>query len=159
MTHPALPSAEAPHPGRCRCGRVQIELSAPPIMTAACHCRGCQRMSASAFSLTAMVTPATFRVTAGETVRGGAKTPQLDHRFCPDCMSWMFTRIAGVEDFLNLRPTMLDDPRWSVPFIETMTSDRLPWATTPARHSYAGFPPPEDYGPLLAEFAATLEAP
>lgn len=25
-----------------------------PILTMACHCRGCQRMSASAFSLTAM---------------------------------------------------------------------------------------------------------
>jgi len=156
MTRSALPSPGAPLAGQCRCGKVRIALSAAPIMTAACHCRGCQRMSASAFSLTAMVAPAAFEVTAGETVRGGAKTPQLDHRFCPDCMSWMFTRIAGVEDFLNVRAAMLDDPRWSEPFIETMTSERLPWATTPARHSYAHFPPPEDYGRLLAAFAATL---
>jgi hypothetical protein len=146
----------APMTGACRCGAVRIELTAPPIMTAACHCRGCQRMSASAFSLTAMVPPAAFRVTAGETVRGGIKGPQLDHRFCPECMTWMFTRIAGVDDFLNLRSTMLDEPRWCTPFIETMTAEKLPWADTPAKHKYPGFPPPEDYGRLLAEFAATL---
>jgi hypothetical protein len=151
----ALPSPDAPHAGHCRCGRTTIAITAPPIMTAACHCRGCQRMSASAFSLTALVPVAAFVVTAGSPVRGGIKGPQLDHNFCPDCMSWMFTRIAGM-DFVNVRPTMLDDPRWAVPFIETVTAEKLPWATTPARHRYAHYPPPEDYGPLMAEFAASL---
>lgn len=151
----SLPSANAPQTGRCRCGRTSIAITAPPIMTAACHCRGCQRMSASAFSLTALVPVAAFAVTAGSPVRGGIKGPQLDHNFCPDCMSWMFTRIDGM-DFVNVRPTMFDDPRWSIPFIETVTAEKLPWATTPARHSYPGYPPPEDYGPLLAEFAAGL---
>jgi hypothetical protein len=50
---------------------------------------------------------------------------------------------------------MFDDPRWSVPFIETVTAEKLPWATTPARHSYAGYPPPEQFGSLLAEYAAS----
>jgi len=113
-------------------------------------------MSASAFSLTAMVPATAFAVTAGSPVRGGIKGPQLDHNFCPDCMSWMFTRIAGVSDFVNVRPTMLDDPRWSVPFIETVTAEKLPWVATPARHSYPGYPPPDDYGPLMAAFAASL---
>jgi hypothetical protein len=143
-----------PLSGACRCGRLTVEITAAPIMTAACHCRGCQRMSASAFSLTAMVPPSAFRVVTGEPVRGGIKGPQLDHSFCPYCMTWMFTRISGVDDFLNVRPTMFDDPRLSRPFIETMTSARLPWATTPAVHSYETFPPPEDYARLLAEFAA-----
>ena len=156
MASSPLPSPDSPLAGRCRCGRTGIAITAAPIMTAACHCRGCQRMSASAFSLTAMVPPSAFHVTAGETVRGGAKTPQLDHRFCPECMSWMFTRIEGVDAFLNVRATMLDDPRWSTPFIETVTSEKLPWAQTPARHSYASYPPPEDFGMLLAGFAATL---
>lgn len=150
-----LPSPEAPLSGHCRCERTTIAITAPPIMTAACHCRGCQRMSASAFSLTCMVSPGAFQVTAGTPVRGGAKTPQLEHQFCPDCMTWMFTRIVGVDLFLNVRSTMFDDPRWSVPFIETVTAEKLPWATTPARHSYAGYPPPEQFGSLLAEYAAS----
>jgi hypothetical protein len=94
-----------------------------------------------------------FRVTAGEPVRGGIKGPELEHYFCPHCMTWVFTRIVGMNDFVNVRPTMFDDPRWSRPFIETMTSAKLPWAETPAKHSYEGFPPVEDYGRLMAEFA------
>jgi hypothetical protein len=149
MATPNLPLA-----GTCRCGRVEIEVTAPPIMTSACHCRGCQRMSASAWSLTAMFPTAAFRVSKGSVVRGGVRGPQLEHMFCPDCMTWMFTRIIGVDDFVNVRPTMFDDPEWTRPFIETMTAEKLPWADTPAKHSYAGFPPPEDYGRLMTEFAA-----
>ena len=51
-----------PIEGHCRCGAVRMEISAPPVMTAACHCTGCQRMSGSAYSLTAMIPAEGFRV-------------------------------------------------------------------------------------------------
>ena len=138
--------------GSCRCGATHIELNAAPFMTSACHCTGCQKMSASAFSLTAMVPAEAFRVTAGEPVKGGIQGPRLDHYFCPDCKSWMFTRIEGM-DFVNVRSAMLDDAQWTEPFIETMTAEKLPWAQTPARHSFPGFPAPEDYQRLMEAFA------
>lgn len=140
--------------GSCRCGEVTFEITAPPLMTAACHCTGCQRMSSSAFSLTAMVPAEGFAVVEGRTVVGGLRGPQLQHHFCPSCMSWMFTRIAGLDAFLNVRPTLLDDPSWFSPFIETMTKEKLPWAETPARHRFEGFPAMEDFPRLMAEFAA-----
>lgn len=140
--------------GSCRCGEVTFEITAPPLMTAACHCIGCQRMSSSAFSLTAMVPAEGFAVVEGRTVVGGLRGPQLQHHFCPSCMSWMFTRIAGLDAFLNVRPTLLDDPSWFSPFIETMTKEKLPWAETPARHRFEGFPAMEDFPRLMAEFAA-----
>lgn len=142
-----------PDVGTCRCGKTRIEISAPPFMTAACHCVGCRKMSSSAFSLTAMVAAEHFRVVEGEPVKGGAKGPELDHYFCADCMTWMFTRVVGMDQFVNVRPTMFDTERWSVPFIETMTRARLPWATTPAKHSYAEFPTFDDFPALMAEFA------
>ena len=142
-----------PAAGNCRCGRVRIEISAPPVMTAACHCRGCQRMSASAFSLTAMVPMGNFHVAEGDPVKGGVMGPQLDHYFCPDCKTWIFTRITGMDNVVNVRPTMFDEPEWSRPFIETMTSEKLPWAQTPALHSYEGYPTPETFPALLEEFA------
>jgi hypothetical protein len=55
MSELTLPAA-----GRCRCDEVEIRLSTPPILTMACHCKGCQRMSASAFSLSVAI-PATAR--------------------------------------------------------------------------------------------------
>ncbi|WP_417722460.1 GFA family protein [Salipiger sp.] len=139
--------------GTCRCGATRIEVSVPPIMTAACHCSGCRKMASSAFSLTMMVPVAGFRVVEGAPVLGGIKGPQLDHYCCPDCLSWMFTRIAGIDAFLNVRPVMFDVPEWSEPFIETMCAERLDWATTPARHSYDGFPGEADFPALLAEYA------
>jgi hypothetical protein len=34
------------------------------------------------------------------------------HFFCPHCVSWLFTRPGGMDWFVKLRPTMLDDPSW-----------------------------------------------
>lgn len=142
-----------PWDGECRCGQVHIRITAAPIMTAACHCTGCQRMSASAYSLTVMIPTEGFAVTSGEPVIGGLHGA-IRHFFCPHCKSWMFTRPSGFDQFVNVRPTMLKDSSWFVPFIETYTSEKLPWVTTPAKRSYPKFPAMEDLGPLMAEFAA-----
>lgn len=64
----------------------------------------------------------------------------------------MFTRIDGM-DFVNLRPTMLDDSSWFMPFIETYTSEKYSWAKTGAVHSFEQFPPFEAYAGLTREFA------
>jgi hypothetical protein len=142
-----------PWDGGCRCGRVRLRVSAPPLVTVACHCTGCQRMSSSAFSLSVAIPSQGFAVTQGEPVIGGLHGAAR-HLFCAWCMTWMFTRMEGFDDFVKLRPTMLDDARWVVPFVETFTSEKLPWATTPAVHSYPTFPAMEDYAALVADFAA-----
>lgn len=149
MSQPILPLD-----GACRCGTVRIRVTAAPIMTSACHCRGCQRMSSSAFSLTAMVPGNALEVTQGTPVECGTHGPDQDHMACPDCMSWMFTRITGIDAFVNVRPTMFEDVSWFVPYIETMTSAKLPWVTTPAVHSYAEWPPMEQLQELMTEYAA-----
>ena len=141
-----------PLSGSCRCGRLEIRITKPPICTAACHCRGCQKMAASAYSLTAMVPLDGFAVTAGEPVVGGMHAPELEHNFCPHCMTWMFTRPAGM-GFVNLRPTMLDDTAWFRPFMETYASAKLPFAETGAVRSFPRFPAMEEIAGLLKEYA------
>lgn len=144
--------------GKCRCGVMAMEVSEPPMVTAACHCRGCQKMSASAFSLTALVPREGFKVVAGEPVLCGAKTPGLEHYGCGECFTWMFTRIIGPDGempFVNVRSVMFDNAAWSTPFIETMTAEKLEWAETPAQHSFEGFPPPERFGELMDAYAVS----
>jgi len=119
----------------------------------ACHCTRCQKMSASAYSLSAAIPSEGFEVTQGEPVIGGLHGASR-HYFCPHCMSWMFTRPEGFDFFVNLRPTMLDDTSWFTPFIETFTSEKLPWAATGARHSYQAFPPYEAFDGLIQEYGA-----
>ena len=140
-----------PMEGGCRCGQVRLKISAPPLLTMACHCKGCQQMTASAYSLSAAIPSEGFEVTKGEPVIGGLHGA-TKHYFCPHCMSWMFTRAKGMDWFVNVRPTMLDDPSPFTPFIETWTSEKLPWAMTPAKHSYPAFPPMEDFEGLTKEY-------
>ncbi|UCA46956.1 GFA family protein [Pseudochrobactrum sp. XF203] len=152
-----MKTPQLPFSGQCRCGKVRIEVSAAPIMTAACHCTGCQTMSSSAFSLTAMIPSSGFKVTDGKPVIGGLHGPQQHHYFCAYCMTWMFTRIEGVDAFVNVRPSLFDDHSWFVPFVETMTKEKLSWAQTPALYHYEAFPPLEDYEKLMGEFARQME--
>lgn len=142
-----------PWDGGCRCGKIRIRVTAPPLLAAACHCTGCQSMSASAFSMSIAVPDEGFAVTAGEPVIGGLHGASR-HYFCGWCMSWMFTRPEGVDGVINLRPTTLDRHDWFVPFAEFWTSEKLPWVTTAAVHSFATAPPMEDMPVLIEQYAA-----
>jgi hypothetical protein len=139
--------------GGCRCGQVRFRVSGRPLITMACHCTGCQRMTASAFSLSSLYPSRSFEVTLGEPVIGGLHGAPR-HNFCPRCMSWLFTRPEGMDEFVNVRATMLDDAGSFRPFVETFTIERLPWARTPAVHSFDRFPSEALFPGLLAEFAA-----
>ncbi|MGE0846128.1 MAG: GFA family protein [Flavobacteriaceae bacterium] len=150
LTMPPLP-----WDGGCRCGETRIRVTLPPILTMACHCAGCQSMTAAPYSLTMGIPADGFAVTKGETVIGGMREDPK-HHFCPVCMSWMFSRPDAVPHLIFLRPTMLDEHHWVAPFVECCTSERMPWAVTPARHSYEQFPPMEDYPGLIEAFQAQL---
>jgi hypothetical protein len=130
-------------------------VGAPPMMTVACHCTGCQRMSASAFSLSVAIPADGFAVTHGEPVIGGLHGATR-HYFCPHCMTWMFTRPEGMDWFVNLRTTMLDEAARLAPFVETYTAEKLPFAQTGAAHSFEALPPMEAWEGLMQEYAAAL---
>jgi hypothetical protein len=59
-----------------------------------------------------------------------------------------------MDEFVNVRVTMMDDAQSLSPFIETYTDEKLPWATTLAVHSFSKFPSPENFPALLSEFAS-----
>ena len=142
-----------PQEGGCLCGGVRFRVSAPPLFTSVCHCKGCQRMTGSAYSLSAAVPSAAFEVIAGDPVIG-ALHGEHRHFYCSHCMSWLFTRPDGADFLVNVRATMLDEPgAFAVPFMETGTRDKLPWVITPATHSFHMFPEMEDFPKLLEAFA------
>jgi hypothetical protein len=143
-----------PGEGGCRCGQVRFRIGAAPLLTMACHCTGCQKMTSSAFSLSVLVPSDAFEVTAGEPAIGGLHA-ETRHFFCPHCMSWMFTRPQGADHVVNVRATLLDDATGFTPFMETFTRERLAWATTPAVRSFDGFPAFEDYQELIQAYAAS----
>lgn len=138
--------------GSCRCGGVGLMVRGEPLVTMACHCTGCQRMTGSAFSLSSLYPADRFEVADGQTVLGGLKGGTR-HHFCPSCMSWLFTRPEGLDDFVNVRATMLDNAGDFVPFVETCTSEKLPFVVTGATFSYPGIPEGSEFPRLIAAFA------
>ena len=149
MAHPILPAE-----GYCRCGEVRFRLTTAPMLTIACHCIGCQRMTASAFSLTVMVQEDAFELTAGAPVVGALHAADAQHWHCPHCMSWTHSTFTPAQGFVNVRATMLDELDWFTPFVETMAAEKLAWVDLPVRHSFDRWPSAEQFGPLLAEYAA-----
>ncbi|KQR78075.1 GFA family protein [Rhizobium sp. Leaf341] len=151
MTHnlPHLPLT-----GACRCGKVRLRITAEPIVTMACHCTGCQKMTAGPYSLSVAIPAHGFSVPEGEPVIGGLHGDMLHHFACPHCLSWMFTRIESLPDMVNVRATMLDDLSWYRPFIETYTCEKLAFAGTGAAHSFERFPPMDAFPGLIAAYQA-----
>lgn len=142
-----------PVEGGCRCGRVRFRLLAAPLMEMACHCRVCQQMTSSAFSTGLMVSADAFAID-GETVAGGTPSEARDHRHCDRCKGWVLTAVRARPGTLNVRATLLDDPTWFAPWLETQTAEGLGWATTGAPRSYPRFPPPDELPILLAAYRA-----
>ena len=138
--------------GQCRCGGIRFTVSSEPLITMACHCTGCQKMTGSAFSLSSLFTSDSFEVVAGEPVIGGIRG-RTHHYFCPECMSWLFTRPEGMDDFVNVRSTMLSDVQSYRPFMETWTKEKLPWVETGAEHRFESVPQAESFRDMLAAFS------
>ncbi len=145
--------ANLPLHGACLCGQVHIHLSAQPLLTFACHCRDCQKLSASAFSLTAMFPSDGFMHT-GEVVLGGQRHETRQHYFCPTCLNFIFSRILGADHRVNVRVGILDDLSWFEPYVELMTEEKQTWASVPAVHSFSRFPETiEDLQHLMESYA------
>ena len=57
--------ATALHPNRlaggCQCGAVRYEIRGEPLSLYVCHCRECQKQSASAFGISVIIKRADFR--------------------------------------------------------------------------------------------------
>lgn len=142
--------------GGCRCGGVRFRVTGDPLITMACHCRGCQRMTASAYSVSAFYPASRFALLSGKPVAGALKGAQR-HLYCPSCYSWVFTRPEGMDDFVNVRSTLFDVPPLDTPFIETVTAEALPWARIGSIHAFDGFPPRDEFPALIGAFMAARQ--
>ncbi|MGX9356180.1 GFA family protein [Roseobacteraceae bacterium S113] len=141
--------------GACLCGDVHVSVTAPPLLTLACHCRDCQKFTASAFSLTAMFPAKSFSYT-GRLVRGGLGSEERTHYFCPACKNFIYSQMTAAPERINLRLSLLDDARSYPPFVEVMTDEKMPWASVRVARSYAQGPSSrEELHALMDAYAAT----
>lgn len=151
MNMPTLPLL-----GACLCGNVRINVNKMPLLTLACHCNDCQKLTASAFSLTVMV-PADGITMTGEMERGGLKNAERNHHFCVCCKNFVYTQIKGAPERVNLRATLFDDLAWFTPFVELMRAEKRPWVRINATHRFERFPATSDeLNRLLCAYAQNI---
>ena len=149
-----MPFPEWPVDGGCRCGKIRFRLFEAPLMEIACHCRGCQAMTASAFSTTVIMRDTGFAIVSGSTVIGGCHGKDAEHHHCGHCKSWVYTTTRLAPHSVNVRATLLDDPSWFAPWAETQLAEKLPWATTGARHGFERFPAADRFASLMTAYRA-----
>lgn len=149
---------DLPIDGSCLCGAVHVQATQLPILTLACHCRDCQKLTASAYSLTAIMPSEGFSVLKGQLIVGGRKSNQRQHFYCGECMTFMYTRLNGKEERVNVRTCIFDNAAAMAPFIEVVTAEKLPWASVTSTHSFTSFPKTSDeFDDLTLEYAARFK--
>ena len=121
-------------------------------MTLACHCKGCQRLTSSAYSISGVFPKDAFTLSSGEVVIG-ALHGEVQHYYCDHCKSWVYTVPSGEAPVWNVRLTLLDEPFAGKPHVEMYLDEALDWAVIGSAHQYPQFPPTEDFAALAASFA------
>jgi hypothetical protein len=122
-----------PIAGSCQCGGVTYTLREPPIAIAACHCKQCQKLSTSAFSITAMVNSSAV-VFAGEMKewrRIAASGNVSAAKFCPTCGNHIYHHDPNDPTRIMLKPSTLADASVINPTIHVWVSEKQAWYSIP----------------------------
>jgi len=99
--------------GGCQCGAIRYEFQGEPLRVIVCHCRECQKQSASAFGISVFVPRNRFHVTRGTPRFWSRPTDSgrtLECAFCPDCGSRVWHQRAGTDDAISVKGGSLDEP-------------------------------------------------
>ncbi|MGH7059437.1 MAG: GFA family protein [Stellaceae bacterium] len=125
---------ELPLTGGCLCGKVRYEISEAPRQVYACHCRDCQRLTSSAFSMAMNVPDAAFHLTGAEpraltsiAASGRAKVRLV----CPECGCWICGNPDPRTGLRRVRAGTLDDTSWLRPTAHFWVRSKQPWVSLP----------------------------
>ena len=122
-----------PIKGSCQCGGVTYTLHEAPLVVLACHCKECQKLSTSAFSITALVN--THAVTFNGPMADWQRTAESGRinatKFCPTCGNRLYHYDPAQPDTLKLKPANLDDTRILQPSMHIWVSQKQAWFQIP----------------------------
>ena len=121
---------QEPLTGGCQCGAVRYELAAAPMPPLICHCRECQKQTASAFGMTLPVLRKHLRVTSGELKlwrRRADSGRELRCYFCPDCGTRLYHSSSMGPEFWHLKSGTLEDTSWLEPVAQVWAKSAQAW--------------------------------
>ncbi len=122
-----------PLSGACQCGSVTYQLLAPPQAVIACHCLECQKLSTSAFSLTALVPASDLRFSGPlqhwSRVADSGNTNAA--AFCGTCGNRIYHVNREQPELIKLKPSNLSDTRVIQPTKHVWVSEKQDWFALP----------------------------
>jgi hypothetical protein len=129
--------------GGCQCGAVRYEISAAPLGLFACHCRECQKQSASAFGMSLIVRRAAVELTQGGTRTWSRKADSgrtVSCVFCGACGTRLWHAKEGF-DVVSIKGGSLDTALDFSNAIHCWTARKLPgMVIPPGAKQFAGEP-------------------
>lgn len=118
--------------GRCGCGAVRFEVTAPLVASAYCHCTRCQHRSGTAAQASAKVVEGSVSVSAGEDrLRGWWPGDGLEKVFCGDCGSAVFARDRTSGDIVIVRLGAIEGDPGTRPSARQFVAYAASWEPIP----------------------------
>jgi hypothetical protein len=119
--------------GGCQCGAVRYEVSAEPLELYVCHCRECQKQSASAFGISVIVPAHAFVLRRGHLKTWTRPTDSggiLECMFCVECGSRIRHSNPRVTT-VSIKGGSLDEPVELTNAVHIWTTRKLPGVVIP----------------------------
>lgn len=145
-----------PIEGGCQCGGLRYQVVVAPLMIYACHCANCQRITGSAFVLSATITEASLEFTSGEPRTVEWQSDAGNQRYgtyCGDCGCRIAHGQKPSNGILSLRAGTFDDTSWVVPAGHTWTRSAQSWYKFDSDEILSEGQP-TDYQPFIEKFKA-----
>lgn len=143
-----------PIEGGCQCGALRYRVTVAPLMIYACHCSNCQRITGSAFVLSATIAESSFEFTTGEPRTVEWQSDAGNQRygsFCGDCGCRIAHGQIPSNNILSLRAGTFDDVSWVTPAGHSWTRSAQPWIKFDAGDNLFD-EQPTDYQPIIKTF-------
>jgi hypothetical protein len=124
-----------PISGSCQCGQLTYTINQAPNLVLACHCKECQKLSTSPFSVTAIFPSEAIEFSGEmkEWSRPAASGNQNNAMFCPECGNRVYHYNPADQSTLKLKlkPTELEDDTIFEPTVHVWVSEKLSWYKIP----------------------------
>lgn len=117
--------------GGCACGNVRYHADAEPNFSGVCHCKSCQKITGTAFSVVvAIPTPALSISGETKTYSSKGDSGQSVHStFCPNCGSPVVDTADAMQGVTMIRAGTMDDSTWLTPTMEIYCDSKMHWVS------------------------------
>ncbi|WP_298467031.1 GFA family protein [uncultured Erythrobacter sp.] len=119
--------------GGCQCGAVRYRIEADTLTCYACHCRECQKQSASAFGISVPVFAASLAIEGelGMWRRPTDSGSHTDCHFCLQCGTRLYHAGANRPGLVTVKGGSLDNASELAPVAHIWIKSRQDWVVLP----------------------------